>query len=238
MSVVSVVKTGAESHNDTTTAYGYVRVSTAEQKKEHTDELQRQIIRDYCKKNGLKLAKIFSDVISGAKSKRPGLDALFSELEKNIAEKGDTITRMVVVVSKLDRFGRSLIDLYNNVERLKQLGVDFVSVGDPGIDTTTPNGRLLFTILGAIAEYERELIRMRLVAGRERAKRLGTRSGKPLHRPPKPMDERRLRELYLEEGWGLRKLAKEFKTSTSTIKYRLKTLGIYKNPALKLKEAK
>lgn len=87
---------------------------------------------------------------------------------------------------------------------------------------------MMFTILAAIAEYEREMIRMRLGAGLERARRYGSKSGKPLHRPPKPIDERKMKMLYVESGWGIRRLAREFRVSPHTIKARLKKMGVYK----------
>ncbi|MDG7022968.1 MAG: recombinase family protein [Nitrososphaerota archaeon] len=216
-------ETVAESPIPTATplAYGYARVSTAAQKKEGNLRIQEDAIRRFCKDKELRLAAIFADAASGMTTEREGLTKLFKAL-------GDEPGKKVVVVTKLDRFGRSLIDLYGNMERLKEHDADFVSLGDPGLDTTTPNGKLLFTIIAAIAEYERSLIRSRLNAGLERARLYGSKSGKPLHRPPRPIDERKLKRLYLEEGWGLRRLAREFHMSINGVKNRLVSLGIHK----------
>ena len=84
-----------------------------------------------------------------------------------------------IIVSKIDRFARSLSDLLRMLEHLDQKGVGFISVNDPGIDTTTPNGRLLLQILGAFAEFERNMINSRTRAGREQALNRGVRFGRP-----------------------------------------------------------
>jgi DNA invertase Pin-like site-specific DNA recombinase len=108
--------------------------------------------------------------ISGAKEKRPELDRLWSDCRKR---KIDT-----VVVYRYDRFARSLRQLVNGLEEFRALNIDFVSIHE-GVDTSTPNGRLVFGIFASIAEFERELIRERVRSGLANAKAKGTRLGRP-----------------------------------------------------------
>lgn len=96
-----------------------------------------------------------------------------------------------LVVTKLDRWGRSVKDLVISIDELKRYGVHFISIED-NLDTSTPNGRFLFHILSAFANFKREIIQERLEAGRERARL----QGKILHRPKKKLDEREIRRLY------------------------------------------
>ncbi len=137
---------------------GYARVSTSDQK------LNMQ--RDELKRTGCR--RIFTDVISGAHTERPGrVEAL------DHARKGDTI-----VVWKLDRFGRSLIDLVQTVQQLRDRGVGFRSLHE-SIDTTTSGGRLIFHVFSALAEFERDLIRERTMAGLAAARARGRMGGRP-----------------------------------------------------------
>jgi DNA invertase Pin-like site-specific DNA recombinase len=137
---------------------GYARVSTSDQK------LDMQ--RDELKRTGCR--RIFTDVISGAHTERPGrVEAI------DHARKGDTI-----VVWKLDRFGRSLIDLVQTVQLLREQGVGFRSLHE-SIDTTTSGGRLIFHVFSALAEFERDLIRERTMAGLAAARARGRMGGRP-----------------------------------------------------------
>ena len=123
---------------------GYARVST------HEQNLSLQ--KDALKKSGCN--KIFSDKISGAKSERPGLQKAL-----NYMRKGD-----ILVVWRLDRLGRSLKHLLEIITLLEERGIGFSSLQE-SIDTTTSGGRLIFHIFGALAEFERNLIRERTKAG-------------------------------------------------------------------------
>lgn len=136
---------------------GYARVSTLEQNK----DLQL----DALKEAGCK--KIFSDKASGAKADRPGLvDAL------KFARPGDSI-----VVWRLDRLGRSLKHLIEVVEDLEEKGIGFISLQE-GFDTTTSGGKLIFQIFGALAEFEKNIIRERTKAGLEAARARGKKGGR------------------------------------------------------------
>src|SRR5437588_7219654 len=137
---------------------GYLRVS----KHEQNEALQR----DALKEAGCE--KYFSDVITGSKFERKGFEQLLA-----FARSGDT-----VIVWKLDRLGRSLKDLIETLNLLKDQGVDFVSITEK-IDTTTPDGKLIFHLMGALAEFERDLIRERTNAGLAAARARGHIGGRP-----------------------------------------------------------
>src|SRR5204863_345187 len=108
--------------------------------------------------------------VSGAKDRRPALDELVTDARRRRFD--------VVVCWRLDRLGRNLKHLITLLEELQALGVAFVSLAE-GIDATTPAGKLQMHILGAIAEFERERIRERVLAGLQRARSQGTRLGRP-----------------------------------------------------------
>jgi DNA invertase Pin-like site-specific DNA recombinase len=116
------------------------------------------------------VAEFTDQGVSGAKERRPALDALVAAARARRID--------VVVAVRLDRLARSTRHLLTLAAELEALGVGLV-VTEQAIDTTTPTGRLLFTVLGAIAEFERELIRERVIAGVRRAKALGIRCGRP-----------------------------------------------------------
>ena len=138
---------------------GYARVSTKEQ------NLDLQI--DSLKKSGCE--KIYQDFgISGSKASRPELDKMLENLRT-----GD-----IVIIWKLDRLGRSLKDLVNLIERFNSMNVGLQSLNDP-VDTTTPQGKLIFNIFASLAEFERDLIRERTKAGLESARARGRLGGKP-----------------------------------------------------------
>lgn len=137
---------------------GYARISTADQNL-------------HLQKDALKAAgctQICEDTASGAKASRPGLEKALGMLRE-----GDTL-----VVWKLDRLGRSLKHLIESVQALDSRGVGFRSLQD-NVDTTTPGGKLLFHILGSLAEFERDLIRERTNAGLVAARARGRKGGRP-----------------------------------------------------------
>jgi DNA invertase Pin-like site-specific DNA recombinase len=140
------------------TVYGYARVSTQDQ--DLTNQLE-----------ALKAAgatTIFREKISGARADRPQLAKLMGSLKA-----GD-----VVLVTKLDRLGRSTRELLDLIESMSKASAAFKSLGDPLFDTTSSQGRLLSTLLAAIAEFERELIRERTGEGRKRAMAKGVKFGR------------------------------------------------------------
>jgi DNA invertase Pin-like site-specific DNA recombinase len=139
--------------------FGYARVSTQDQ------DLSAQL--DALKKAGA--VTIFREKISGAHSNRPALKKMVAALRR-----GD-----LVIVTRLDRLGRSVRELLNLLAEFEQRGVGFKSLGDPWCDTTTAHGRLMLTVLGGLAEFERSLIIARTSEGRERAMKAGVVFGRP-----------------------------------------------------------
>ena len=139
--------------------FGYARVSTRDQ------DLASQL--DELKAAGC--GNIFKEKASGAKSDRPELAKAIRRLEP-----GD-----VLIVTRLDRLARSTRDLLNILDAVGKAGAGFRSLRDTWADTTTPHGRLMLTVLGGLAEFERELIRARTGEGRKRAQERGVRFGRP-----------------------------------------------------------
>jgi DNA invertase Pin-like site-specific DNA recombinase len=173
---------------------GYARVSTEEQ------SLSLQL--DALKEAGC--GKIYRDKASGAKSQRPGLQEALEYLRE-----GDTL-----VVWRLDRLGRSLKHLIETVQVLEEQGVGFQSLQE-AIDTTTSGGKLVFHIFGALAEFERNLIRERTKAGLQAARARGRKGGRP-----KALDEKKqalLYELYDEKKYSVKQICAMVGVSKSTL---------------------
>jgi DNA invertase Pin-like site-specific DNA recombinase len=128
-------------------------------------------LREYCKRRGWDVKGEYVDAgVSGAKEHRPQLDMLLAVCRKRRVD--------AVVVYRYDRFARSLRQLVNALEEFRSLGIEFISLHE-GVDTSTPNGRLVFGIFASIAEFERELIRDRVKSGIAAAKSRGKRLGRP-----------------------------------------------------------
>ncbi len=146
----------------------YARVSTLNGQ---NPEMQLAELRTYCERRGWSVADEYVDAgVSGAKEHRPALDRLLSHCRKRLVD--------AVVVYRYDRFARSLRQLVNALEEFRALGIDFVSLHE-GVDTSTPNGRLVFGIFASIAEFERELIRDRVRSGLAAARARGKHLGRP-----------------------------------------------------------
>ncbi len=146
----------------------YARVSTANGQ---SPEMQLRELREYVVRRGWEIAGEYVDAgISGARERRPALDRLLADARRRRFD--------AVVVWRYDRFARSLRQLVNALEEFRSLGIDFVSLRE-GVDTSTPNGRLVFGIFASIAEFERELIRDRVRAGLRNARAKGKRLGRP-----------------------------------------------------------
>jgi len=146
----------------------YARVST---NNGQNPEMQLGELRAYCKRREWEIAGEYVDAgISGSKEHRPALDRLLASCRKRSVD--------AVVVYRYDRFARSLRQLVNALEDFRALGIEFVSLHE-GVDTSTPNGRLVFGIFASIAEFERELIRDRVRSGLASAKARGKQLGRP-----------------------------------------------------------
>ena len=146
----------------------YARVST---NNGQNPEMQLEEVRQYCSRREMTIVREYVDRgISGTKEHRPALDQLIADCRRRTVD--------CVVVYRYDRFARSLRQLVNALEEFRALGIDFVSLHE-GVDTSTPNGRLVFGIFASIAEFERELIRDRVRSGIALAKSHGKRLGRP-----------------------------------------------------------
>jgi DNA invertase Pin-like site-specific DNA recombinase len=179
---------------------GYARVSTHEQ----TLNLQK----DALEKAGCN--KIFTDTASGAKAERIGLDEAL-----NYVRKGDTL-----VVWRLDRLGRSLPHLITTMTSLEERGIGFKSLTE-NIDTTTSGGKLIFHIFGALAEFERNLIRERTQAGLTAARARGKKGGRPKALTAKQLSI--AQDLY-EKRYPIAEICRTLKISRATL-YRVLKSG-------------
>jgi DNA invertase Pin-like site-specific DNA recombinase len=173
---------------------GYERISTAEQ----SLDLQTDALKS------VGCEKIFQDVASGAKDERQGLaDAV------EYARAGD-----VLIVWKLDRLGRSLKHLIETVNQLHEKGVGFASVQE-SIDTTTPGGKLVFHVFGALAEFERELIRERTNAGLKAARARGKKGGRKEKLTPQQVEI--ARAMVKDPNISIGSICKTLKISKPTL---------------------
>ena len=174
--------------------YGYARVSTDGQS---VDAQVKQL-------RGAGAEKVFRETASGAQTDRAGLRQVLGRLGK-----GD-----VLMVTRLDRLARSTRDLLNTLAAVAVREAGFRSLGDTWADTTTAHGRLMLTVLGGLAEFERELIRARTGEGRERAKARGVKMG----RKPK-LTPHQIREAVgrRDKGETVRDIARTYNVSHSTI---------------------
>src|ERR1019366_519304 len=126
--------------------------------------------RGNCHAQYREIAETYADKMSGAKDRRPALDRLMADAKRGKFD--------VVAVWRFDRFARSTSHLLRALEEFAALGIDFVSLKET-IDTSTPTGKMVFTVLAAVAELERCTIRERVIAGQKAAKRRGVRFGRP-----------------------------------------------------------
>src|SRR6266852_2356967 len=144
----------------------YARVSTLDQ----NCEVQLEDLRRFASKRFARHSEYTDVGVSGAQRHRPQLDALMRDARKRLFD--------VVLVWKFDRFARSLKHLIESLDEFSALGIDFVSYTE-GVDTTTPAGQLLFHIVGAVAQFERDLIAERVRAGLAHARAMGKHIGRP-----------------------------------------------------------
>lgn len=198
----------------------YLRVSSDKQREANTIENQRRAIDAYLTYNPrIEIAHVFEDNGVSAFKDRPNYEAMMRHLDDFDG----------IIVAKLSRIGRSTKQLLAIVDELHAKGKELVVVGD-NIDTTTPQGRLFFTILAAFNEYEAALIRERMAEGLRRYKANGGRIG----RPRTPLQdvggdgapsEKKLKAMY-ERGLGLKTMAKLFGVTRNTMRERLVEIGV------------
>lgn len=186
----------------------YTRVSTREQ----SDAMQTRELRAFAAARGWEIAGEFSDVgWSGARERRPGLDALMAAARQRRID--------AVLVWRFDRFARSTRHLLAALAEFRSLAVAFVSFHE-SVDTSSPLGEAMFTIISAIAQLERSLIRERILAGIAHARSKGQRMG----RPRRPVDVE-LARMLRGEGRGLRETARLMQVAPNTLLRALRAAG-------------
>ncbi len=180
----------------------YARVSTKNNGQD--PETQLIALREYASARKLEVFAEYVDVgISGSKDSRPALNQLMADARKR---RFDT-----VLVARFDRFARSTRHLVLALEEFNALGVDFISLSE-SVDTSTPMGKMVYTVIAAVAELERSLIRERVVMGLQRAKA----QGKAIGRPPTAVDEQQVRRLR-SEGLSLRAIGQRVGVSRTKV---------------------
>ena len=191
----------ATSTNTTTTRTAiYARVSTSDQ---HA-AMQVEELRLVAKQRGWSVVGEYIDEgVSGGKQSRPALDKMMAAVRDGQVQ--------VVAVWRFDRFARSTQHLLAALEEFRLIGVDFISIRE-SVDTSTATGKMVFTFLAAVAEFEKALIVERVRAGVSRAKALGKHCG----RPPRDVDLD-LAKLLMDQGHGIRRVAKMMAVPKSTL---------------------
>jgi DNA invertase Pin-like site-specific DNA recombinase len=184
----------------------YLRVSTGEQ----TTDNQRRELEEVATRHGWRVVELFEDAgISGAKGrdKRPGLDRLLKAVARRDVD--------MVAAWSVDRLGRSLVDLLDFLRELHAKGVDLF-LHQQGLDTSTPSGRAMFQMLGVFAEFERSMIRERVMAGLSRAKADGTQLGR---RRLEDSDAEKVAAIVAARaaGTGIRRIARELGVGVGTV---------------------
>jgi DNA invertase Pin-like site-specific DNA recombinase len=184
----------------------YARVSTHDQQ---TLPMQLAAMRDYARKRGWKIAVEVKDVGSGAAVRQKREELLAAARRREID---------LVVVWRLDRWGRSLVDLVNTLQELSSLKVGFVSLSE-ALDLTTPSGRALAGMLAVFAEFERDILRNRVKAGIAQARKEGKPHGRPLSAA---LHVDKIKELF-STGSSKREIAKQLRISRASVR-RLLTI--------------
>src|SRR5438132_6640393 len=185
------------------TAAIYARVSTLDQ----SCELQLEDLRRYASQRFGRCYEFVDEGVSGTQRRRPQLDALMNSAHKRLFD--------AVLVWKFDRFARSVKHLVDSLAEFRALGIDFVSYTE-GVDTTTPTGQLLFHVVGAVAQFERDLIAERVRAGMAHARAMGRRIG----RPRSIIDADKVARLR-SQGHSLRTIAKQMDVPVSRVRRAL-----------------
>jgi len=190
--------------NKTVAIYG--RVSTDKQKV----DMQLRELGDFVKRSGWKIYKKFVDQgYTGANTKRPTFIEMMNEARKRRFD--------ILLVWKLDRVSRSLKDLINTLDELGSLGIDFISY-ENNLDTSNPIGKLVFQIIGAVAEFEKDIIRERVIAGLNNARHKGKILGRPSVLDSIIEKAKSLRR----KGLSFRKIGKELGVDEGTVRKKIK----------------
>ena len=196
----------------------YLRVSTTKKRPRQNDsdaaiceqnpEVQEAPLREFVQRRGWTVEHVYTDRASGAKENRPALVELMADARRRRFD--------AVIVFRFDRFARSTKQLVIALEEFHSLGIDFVSQKE-AIDTTTPTGKAMFTMIAALAELERSAIRERVVAGLDYARANGTKSGRPIGRP-RVLLRRDQVEPLRSEGLSWRQIGVRLNASPSAVR--------------------
>ena len=178
----------------------YIRVSTDGQ----NTEGQEGQLNEYAQNRGWEVSKTYRDKISGTTTTRPGLSELMTDAKKSKFS--------AVLVWRFDRFARSVSHLLQALETFRAVGIDFVSLSEQ-VDTSTATGKMVFTVLGAVAELERSLIVERVRMGLQNARKHGKRLGRPPIRQLSPTEMQKVKADRATGKFSLRKLAAKYGTS-------------------------
>ena len=179
----------------------YARISTSD--KGQDLETQLLPLREFATARGWQIHEIYTEVMSGSKESRPSLDKLMQDARRRKFD--------VVLVYRFDRFARSTKQLINSLELFSSLGIDFVSYQE-AVDSSTPAGKVMFTMISAFAEFERAIIAERVRSGLERARAQGKRLG----RPKVYVDSEAILRLRLQ-GLSIRAIAGELGISKTKV---------------------
>jgi putative DNA-invertase from lambdoid prophage Rac len=192
----------------------YARVSTTDQ----TNTIQIRELKEYVERRGWNVAGIYQDQMSGKTASRPGLNQLLADAR---LRKFDA-----VLVWKLDRFGRSLVNCVGAIQELQALGIRFIAISQ-GLDTdkSNPTSQLLMHILAAVAQFERELIHERVSSGMRAAKMHGTKSGNSIGRPRRVFDRQEVVRLRAE-GLSIANISRQMSIGIGTVARVLKAVGV------------
>ena len=185
----------------------YARVSTDKQKV----DMQLQELRLFVKRSGWTIHNEYIDHgFTGANTNRPAFTVMLDDAKKRKFD--------ILLIWKLDRLSRSMKDLINTLDELGHYGINFISY-DNNLDTTTPTGKLVFHVIGAVAEFEKDIIRDRVIAGLAHAKSQGKRLGRP------PLSDAKLTEAkkLLKQGLSMRAVEKKLGVGEGTIRKKLKS---------------
>lgn len=184
----------------------YARVSTDKQKV----DMQLNQLREFVKRSGWVIYQEYIDQsYTGTNTSRPAFLQMMTEARRRKFD--------VLLVWKLDRLSRSLKDLINTLDELGSCGIDFVSY-DNNLDTSTPTGKLVFQIVGAVAEFEKDIIRERVIAGLSNAKQKGKRLG----RPPISNKLYEQAKILRSQGLSFRSIENKLGVNEGTIRKKLK----------------
>jgi DNA invertase Pin-like site-specific DNA recombinase len=207
VSITALVAQASDASGQGSRVALYSRVST--NTGQQSPEMQLRELREYVSRRGWRIVDEYTDHgVSGAKESRPALNRLMADAHRRRFD--------AVLVWKLDRFGRSLRHLVNALAEFEALGIAFVSLRD-NLDLSTPAGRLMFQIIGAMAEFERTLIAERVKAGMRNAQAKGHRMGRPPQTFLSPEVRSAIAEAYERKEGSLRQLASRFETSVGSI---------------------